>query len=204
MTNVQNTAQAQNPSPHNAQEALIEAISVLIRPLGYEVVHLEVQTHRQKTLRLFIDFQEARDGQAIGIEDCVKVTKALDEPLDALPEVNRVFGEGAYELEVSSPGVDRPLRTARDYERFAGRDVRVHVFRPLTADELHNAGYQKKNPKQKNFLGRLMGLRDQKIVLQVAATTKSAEEVSIPLPLISKANLEPEFDFGETATKERH
>ncbi|MCM2279624.1 MAG: ribosome maturation factor RimP [Oligoflexia bacterium] len=198
--------------------------------MGYEIVHLEVQLGRQKTLRLFIDFDwETADKEAktVGIEDCVKVTRALDEPLDRIPEIEAVF-HGAYELEVSSPGIERPLRTPKDFERFAGKEARIHVFRPLTGEELGNLAYQLSNPKQKNFLGTLSGFRDNRVLLAVpsgSADKKSAkkardkhkdvktdagepasrahpkgmsgaEEVTIPLPLISKANLEPAFDIA--------
>lgn len=208
-----------NPETKTAQ--LIERIAPLVEPLGYEIVHLEVQIGRGRTLRLFID--RLNSDTRIGIEDCVKVTKALDEPLETLPELEEVFNGAPYELEVSSPGVDRPLRTARDFERFAGREARIHVYRPLTAEELGNSAYAAKNPKQKNFIGTLRGFREERVLLvvepsgsvakergksgkkksektgngkdlPVGSGTKSAEEVSIPLPLISKANLEPSFE----------
>jgi ribosome maturation factor RimP len=215
---------------------LIELISPWVNPLGYEIVHVEVVHHRQRSLRLFIDRLAAAETRAIGIEDCVAVSRALNEPLDALPEIEKIF-KGPYELEVSSPGLDRPLRTPRDFEKFSGREIRVHVFRPLTAEELGNPGYQTRNPKQKNFLGTLRGLRNQSILLAVSPqsgpgtseakgmrraktrpdktatptqngphrgeaglpSTKSADEVSIPLPLIAKANLEPSFEDFQAA-----
>ncbi len=169
------------------QERLIALISPLLEPLGYEIVHLEVQNQRQKVLRLFVD-----SSKGVGIEDCVKVTKALDEPLDAMPEIEAVF-KGHYELEVSSPGADRPLRRSKDYEKFSGKEARIHVFRPLTAEELENTGYHQKNPRQKNFLGTLKGVRGEKVLL---ALENKLGEVTIPLPLISKANLEPRFDLA--------
>ncbi len=192
------------------QDRLIELISPLVSPLGYEVVHVEVVTARQKTLRVFIDFSESRGASGgVGIQDCVDVTKALDEPLDKMPELERIF-QGAYELEVSSPGVDRPLRTERDFDRFKGKDVRIHVYRPLTAEELENPPYREKNPKQKNFLGQLQGLDRGKVILAISAgptgdgkknkkgvahLTLAPERVLIPMALISKANIEPKFDF---------
>lgn len=213
-------------SEANLTTQLIDLINPLIASMGYEVVHLEVLLSRQKVLRVFIDFTTAQDGKAIGIEDCVKVTRALDEPLDQLPEIEKLF-HGNYELEVSSPGVDRPLRTGKDFERFKGREARIHTFRPLTADETGNAAYQSRYPKQKNFLGTLQGFRNERVVLAItpfgkadgkttkkaqkkskaaadgntkgpaSLSTNSADEVCIPLPLISKANLEPTFDFGD-------
>jgi hypothetical protein len=95
----------------------------------------------------------------------------------------------------------------------------VHTFRPLSGDELGNAEYQSKNPKQKNFLGELQGTDGGHVLLTVnltgsldrgdakkgpkrgapskAAPTNSAAgpKVRIPLPLIAKANLEPDFDL---------
>ena len=171
------------------------------------------------------------------------------------PEIEAVF-PGGYESEVSSPGVDRPLRTHEDFCRFVGEQVRIHVFRALTQEELKNLGYFQKNPKQKNFLGILAGIQDENVQLtipisqsltstkkgkksgikssatekssltsqcskigilspngdhpisQQGLTTNSVEEnrISIPLPLISKANLEPSFDFeaseGQKESKE--
>jgi ribosome maturation factor RimP len=205
---------SEKTSAHTVIESLIEMIDGLIKPLGYEVVHLEVQSHRQKTLRVFIDFANDAENKTIGIEDCVAVTRALDTPLDEISEIEALL-HGAYELEVSSPGVDRPLRQAKDFKRFAKREARIHTFRPLTADEMGNASYFAKNPKQKNFFGTLLGMSGDKVQLAVSPgpsaekgkskrkpkTNKEAEtganaEISIPLPLISKANLEPKFDFG--------
>jgi ribosome maturation factor RimP len=208
----------------NITDKLISLISPLLEPMGFEVVYLEVSP-QQKTLRLFIDRLDASGGAShggVGIEDCVTVTRALDEPLDQIPEIDRIFGGGAYELEVSSPGIDRPLRNPRDYEKFKGREVRIHTFRPLSGEELGNAEYQAKNPKQKNFLGELQGLREDRVLIVLnpvggrdltpgkgqgkpkKAKNKEAAKpvgssVTIPLPLISKANLEPDFDDMEEA-----
>lgn len=140
------------------QDQLITQISTLLEPLGYEVVHLEVHTHRQKVLRLFIDHLSANLG-AIGIEDCATVSRALNEPLDQMPDVDHLFHGSPYELEVSSPGVDRPLRQAKDFTRFAGKEARIHTFRPLSVEEIENPDHLKNHPKQKNFLGVLKGLK---------------------------------------------
>lgn len=166
-----------------AEHKLIEVIAPLIAPLGYEVVHVEVQTHRQKTLRLFIDFAHA--ARTVGIEDCVKVAKALDAPLEQNSEIDSIF-HGPYELEVSSPGIERPLRQKKDYERFAGKSVRLHTFRALSPEETGNEAYSARNPKQKNFTGALKGLDGDRVLLAVETA-----EIRIPLGLISKANLAP-------------
>lgn len=235
----------QTPTPPKADDRLMDLISSLIEPQGFEVVHLEVINQRQKTLRVFIDrLNGAADHQrgGIGIQDCVDVTRLLDEPLEQSPEVEAIF-KGPYELEVSSPGVERPLRKEKDFVRFAGREARIHSFRPLSVEELGGTGssleaaavahYQVKNPKQKNFLGVLKGVENGKVLLTVLAggesgspkktakqkkPTKTGEgpnskeplnaqaalgvTLSIPLALISKANLEPKFDFDSSESGE--
>ncbi len=201
----------------------IHLIDPLLEPHGYEIVHLEVHTHRQKILRLFIDrnidsITDPKLAHApIGIEDCTRASRILDEPLDLMPEVESAF-KGAFELEVSSPGVDRPLRKPKDFVRFKGKDARIHTFRPLKNEELENPNYSKKNAKQKNFLGTLDGFESDKILLRVTENHDSpltrvklgkkktkkqlADEanasgmiIRIPLVLVSKANIEPHFEF---------
>ncbi len=189
----------------DAQDALIQKIAPLISPLGYEIVHLEVLNQKQKILRIYIETTETVP--KTGIEDCTKVARALDLPLEQMPEIEQLF-HGSYELEVSSPGLDRPLRQPKDFERFSGNPVRIHVFRPLTAEELENNPYQIKNPKQKNFSGVLRGVQNTnqntKVILDTSPNTSkdhSKDEVKIPLSLITKANLEPKFEFNQESEK---
>lgn len=236
--------------------AIIELLRPLVEPLGYEILHLEVQNSREKALRLFIDFSTAQS-TSIGIEDCVKVTRALNEVLGdveldgselevrtsqetpALPrseialKIDALFS-GPYELEVSSPGIDRPLRHSADFARFAGQEARIHTFRPLTGEEASNAHYISKNPKQKNFLGTLRGVTKSAVIVDLSAqdgvkssglkkTSKSAlkkasstsgttglrtevesnenaRRIHIPFAVISKANIEPDFNFPHPHT----
>lgn len=188
MENTQNATKshASEGRPASREDALFALIAELIAPIGYEPVHVEILNQRQKTLRLFID---RLDGKGIGIEDCVIVTKALDEPLENHPTVEAIF-KGPYELEVSSPGLDRPLRGERDFQRFKGKRIRLHTFRALQATELGNDKYAEKNPRQKNFLGELQGVGPTGVLLKV-----ETHQISVPLNLVSKAHLEPEFDF---------
>jgi len=175
-------------------------LNEILAALGYEVVHVEAQTHREKILRLFIDWADNADSEkTIGIEDCAKVSRTLDEPLEGLPEIEGIFKGATYELEVSSPGVDRPLRREQDYLRFSGRRIRLNTFRPLNAEELGNAAYAQQNPRQKNFMGELLGLELQSVVLK---SSIGDSKILIPLSLVAKANLDPEFDFeGKTSKK---
>jgi len=174
--------------------------------LGYELVAMEVVNHREKKLRLFID-----QPGGITIEDCVKVTHELDQPLEVSDEVIAVF-KGPYELEVSSPGIDRPLQKAEDFTRFIGEIARAQTFRALTPEETVAPEYSKKNPKQKNFYGVLRGFESQtnSILFGVCPEdgtltdkTKVKHEtlIRIPMELVSKAHLEPILDLPEESKK---
>ncbi|HTL13441.1 MAG TPA: ribosome maturation factor RimP [Bdellovibrionota bacterium] len=196
---------------HAAESRLTELLTPVLDPLGYDVVAVEVLAGRQRKLRVFIDRKRGQGG--IGIEDCVTASRAVDPVLETSPEVDAIF-KGAYELEVSSPGSERPLRTPADFERFSGHRARVHLLRPLTGEESGNASYQEKNPRQKNYLGLLEGFRDGAVLLRVKpesgpdpkaikgrkpkrkpATDAAGEQVRIPLVLVSKAHLEPEMEL---------
>jgi len=113
--------------------------------LGYELVDLE--SSRSGLLRVFID-----SPRGITIDDCTRVSHHL----------TRAFAVDAidYErLEVSSPGLDRPLKRLADYARFAGRDATVRLKLPVNG--------------QRRFEGRLAGVEDGRILLEVGGERKS-------------------------------
>lgn len=192
------------------QEKLIHFLTPVLEEIGFELVHLELEMHRGKILRIFIDHLTPT-GEAIGVEDCATASRAMDIPLERFSNADKALTAG-YELEVSSPGVDRPLRKESDFKKFAGREVRIHLYRPATSDEMENAEYFDKNPKQKNYLGELKGLDHGKVILSVSASMGSSKHeakkgskkknseteahftVKLPMTLVSKANLEPDFN----------
>ncbi len=195
---------------HSASENLIPVLAPVLEPLGYEIVHVEAQLGRSGTLRVFIDYLDPARG-SIGIEDCAEVSRALDTALENQPDVDAIF-KGPYELEVSSPGVERPLRRPQDFARFAGRNVRITTSRPLTEAECGNSGFFKKFPKQKVFQGVLRGSfgesaevdvgvgkavlkKGQKPGKRAKEEAAKVEKIHIPFAVISKAHLEPEFEF---------
>lgn len=206
------------PNSKEALAVLQKEIDGLILPLGYETVTVELVTAGGRALRIYIDFLESKETsnetssngpklneRRIGLDDCIAVNRVIDELLEATPLIT-----GAYNLEVSSPGVERPLRKPRDYARFKGHKLRVHTFRSLTAEELGNPGYWQKNQRQKNFVGWLQGLEADNIVVIVERTgrersvertgrersiertgrERADESIRIPLALVSKSNLE--------------
>jgi ribosome maturation factor RimP len=116
---------------------------------------------------------EALD-ESVGIEDCQRVS----QDLSALLDVEEEFGEAGlgdkYTLEVSSPGLDRPLRHERDYRRFAGRLAKIVTTEPIE--------------RQTAFAGRIAGVDDGAVVLEQGRRTHR-----VPLAKIKRANLDVEF-----------
>ena len=141
------------------QDRLTHFLEETLEQGGYELVAIEVINHREKALRVFIDHLDESKG-GIGIEDCIRANELLDQPLEIEPSVNEVF-KGAYELEVSSPGIQRPLRKSSDFTKFMGKMSRFHTYRPLSADESQASAHVEKNPKQKNFFGILRGFENE-------------------------------------------
>jgi ribosome maturation factor RimP len=143
----------------------------ILDSMGIELVDIEYgRVGRDAVLRLFID----KDG-GVMLDDCANVSRELSLILD----VEDVIACN-YSLEVSSPGLDRPLKKQSDYERFAGRLIKVRTYEPLLDD---------KGNKRKTFIGKLDGLVDGVVKM----TLTEGQTASIPLERVAKANLEFEL-----------
>ncbi len=152
--------------------AQLEAlIAPVCRAEGVELVDARLQIEQGgHVLRVLIELPGAEQlpsGAGITLEDCARVSRALshrlDQDEDAIP--------GHYRLEVSSPGIERPLVKARDFERFAGREVRVSTKVPYDG--------------RKNFAGVLAGLRGDQVLLRDA----KGDELAFSLGEVDKARL---------------
>jgi ribosome maturation factor RimP len=141
---------------------LENVIAPVVNGMGYELVDLQAVSGG-RMLRLFID----KPG-GIGVEDCAAVSRQLSRVLE-------VEGIDYDRLEVSSPGLDRPLRQARDFERFAGRKIEVRM---RTRDA---AGRRK-------FAGVLRGAAGGRVSVEVEGTI-----VELALEGIDRARLVPEL-----------
>ena len=141
---------------------------------GLEVVDVEFrgQGGKARMLRIYID----KPG-GVTHEDCANVSRELGTILD----VEDAVPGGAYTLEISSPGLDRKLTKAADYQRFAGSRVKVTTREPIEGS--------------RNFEGRLQGVNGGKVRIERLGTKKhpQAGELDIELGNIEKANLVPEF-----------
>jgi ribosome maturation factor RimP len=152
-------------------EQVVGFVQPILDSMQLELVEIEfARMGKDAVLRLFID----KEG-GVTLDDCAGVSRELSAILD-VEEVITVN----YTLEVSSPGLDRPLKKIQDYERYAGRLVKIRTYEPFPDD----AGN-----KRKTFLGTLAGLVDG----AVRITLKEGQTASIPLDRIAKANLEFEF-----------
>ncbi len=138
----------------------------ILADLGLELVDAEFRREAQGwILRLYMD----KPG-GVTLDDCQRVSEELGDHLD----VEDFIGY-PYHLEVSSPGLDRPLTRDQDFVRFAGKDARVSTREDL--DGRHN------------FRGRLAGLQDGAVLLDLS----DGQRVAIPRELILRARLQPEL-----------
>ncbi len=147
-----------------APEHLLSLIEPIVEGLGYECVGVEYNPHpKHGLLRIYID---AENG--ILVEDCTKVSHQLSGMLDVEdPIIDN------YQLEVSSPGADRPFFKLSQFVEFTGSTVIVNVFKPIN--------------KQRKIIGQIIKVEGDIVVIQVSDTL-----VDIPFQAMSKARLVPE------------
>lgn len=141
----------------------------LLEAEGLELLDVEYEREGgQWVLRLFID----NPGGKVGIDECSKASNVLDPALDV-----EDFIPHEYSLEVSSPGLNRPLKKPKHFERVVGQQVRLKTFGPLG------------EPPRKNFLGALKAVTSEAVTVSV----EGAGEFVIAYKDIAKANLEHQF-----------
>jgi ribosome maturation factor RimP len=143
-----------------------------VRDAGFDLI--EVQFGREPTgpvLRLFID-RPAAEGETQGVthEDCERVSRDVSAALDVADRIPH-----AYQLEVSSPGLDRPLRRERDFARFAGESARIRL----------NEGVE----GRRNFTGVIRGAGNGRV--EIACEGRSYD---LPIGDIARANLVPDWE----------
>jgi ribosome maturation factor RimP len=151
---------------------LLDLIETTVGGLGYELVEFETSP-RARLLRVFIDRPEGEQAEKSGIsvEDCAAVSHQLSR-------VFMVENVDYDRLEVSSPGLDRPLVKAADYRRFAGQDVQIKLRVPLG--------------NQRNFSGVLEGLEEEGGV-EVVCLRMNETRHRFSLDNIDRARLVPKF-----------
>lgn len=139
-----------------------QMIEPVLVDLGYDLVRVQVSGKKHLTLQVMA---ERRDGAGMTVDDCAGISRAISAMLDVENPI-----EEAYDLEVSSPGIDRPLVRERDYERYAGFDVRIETTHTIDG--------------RRRFKGKLLGIGDGTVNLKL-----DGETVTLPLSDIQKAKL---------------
>jgi len=160
------------------KESMLDRLTGLITPAaeenGLELVLLELAgSSRNPVVRVYLD----REG-GIGIDDIAMSNKWLKVIIDEVPNY-----QNGYTLEVSSPGIERPLVTLAHFERFAGSDAAVTVSPEIDG--------------HKRFTGTIAGVEGTDVLFDVDGTT-----IRVPVRTITKARLRAEIDFGKEGTAE--
>ena len=158
------------PNISGLVDAATRTAESLCESEGMELVHIEAVSSDGVILRIYID----KPGGVL-MEDCVKISRQLGDILD----IDLKF-EDEYRLEVSSPGIDRPLVKRNDFDRFKDSGVKISTDTPIDG--------------RRKFKGRLMGLVEDNVIVEI-----DGQDYAIPFDLISKARLFT--DNGETGCK---
>ena len=167
-------------------EKIREAAERVARSEGLEVVDVEWKIGKQRFLRVYIDRLPAMNPAEALEEEWVadpyaKISHAdcelVSQQLSVILDVEELVPGPGYVLEISSPGMDRALRTAADFQRFRGRMAKISTTEPIG--------------EARFFEGRLLGFEKGKVRLELKG--KEARTVEIPFEIIRKANLVVEF-----------
>ena len=140
-----------------------EIVAPSIEAMGYELVRVQLLGGRAPILQIMA---ERGDRAGMTVEDCGKLSRTISALLDVDDPV-----QGSYSLEVSSPGVDRPLTRLADFERFAGYEARVETSVPVVG--------------RKRFRGVLRGVEGDAVKLALG----KADFVLVPFSTIQRAKL---------------
>jgi ribosome maturation factor RimP len=145
-----------------------EILEPVVESLGYRLVRVRLMNSGGRTLQIMA---ERPDG-SMRIEDCEKVSRAVSPVLDVEDPI-----EGSYRLEISSPGIDRPLVRLEDFSRWAGHEAKIELRTPLDG--------------RKRFRGTIEGVEGGRIVLLLPPKSKDAEpeRVELSFELIGDAKL---------------
>ncbi|SDT27007.1 ribosome maturation factor RimP [Pseudomonas oryzae] len=147
-------------------EQLQALLAPVVEALGYQCWGVEfISQGRHSLLRVYIDHADG-----ILIDDCEKVSRQVSGVLDVEDPIS-----GEYTLEVSSPGMDRPLFTLEQFAAHVGAQVKIRLRSPYEG--------------RRNFQGVLRGVEEQDVVVQV-----DNHEYLLPIESIDKANIIPSFD----------
>ena len=155
----------------SANEKLEALLAPVVDDLGYEYVGIEYSSNpKNRLLRLYIDRPIDQQETGIGVDDCEVVSREVSALLDVEEPIS-----GQYTLEVSSPGIARPLFTAEHFSRFIGETAKVQLHAPIDG--------------RRKFKGLIVAVADDEVTLAV-----DGQQVQLPLVDMLKAHLAPDID----------
>ncbi len=143
-------------------ERVERCIAPAMEDMGYELVRVLLSGKQRPRLQIMA---ERIDGTPMTVEDCADISRHISVLLDVEDPIN-----GTYTLEVSSPGIDRPLVRLKDFDRFAGFEARIETSRPIDG--------------RKRFRGRLLGVEGETVRVNVEGST-----ADLPYADIQRAKL---------------
>ena len=159
----------------NLVETVIKTIEPALTDMGYELVRISVQGKELQTLQVMA---ERIDRKEMGLDDCTKISRTASALLDVADPF-----PGKWVLEVSSPGIDRPLIKLADYERFQGEHAKIELTEEING--------------RRRFKGILKGVKGQNVLLDFEGV-----ELALPFNQIQHAKLTlPEEIFNKTKGK---
>lgn len=154
----------------NLNERITGLITPTLEAMGYELVRvLLMGSKKSPTLQIMT---ERSDGEKMTVDDCETISHTVSAQLDVADPI-----ASSYTLEVSSPGIDRPLTRLKDFARFADLEAKVQLKEPLQG--------------RRNFSGFLRGIKGEAVVLELPPASKEAspEKVVLPFSAIDQARL---------------
>ncbi len=158
-------------------ERVEELIEPTLEAMGYRLVRLRFTGGTKAVLQVMAE--RVDDGE-MDVDDCAQISRALSPLLDVEDPI-----PGAYTLEVSSPGIDRPLVRRADFERFAGFEIKLELGQPRDG--------------RRRFRGRLLGVEDDAVRLDLAGAP--GESLALPLADIAEAKLVMTDELIEASLK---
>jgi len=148
---------------------LTEVIEPEAKALGFELVRVKLSgSGDERTLQVMAE--DPATGQLV-VDQCMALSRRISERIDAIEEAGEELVRGAYNLEVSSPGIDRPLTRAKDYAQWAGHEV--------------NLSLNERAGEHRRLRGELVGIENGTVVVE----DRKAGRIAVPLPDIHSAKL---------------
>lgn len=148
--------------------SIADLIDPVLADLGFRLVRVQVQGREEKSLTLQI-MAERPDG-SMTIDDCEQVSRQLSPVLDVHDPLH-----SSYRLEVSSPGIDRPMVRPSDFEDWAGHEIKIELSEPIDG--------------RKRFRGQLEGFEEGEVRLEVELDQIGRTVLGLPIALINEARL---------------